>query len=73
MEFSFTGEAARDRYCRDHSSHTLIAGGASSRIPRALNITPSSAATPSGQIDLSQTACEQLRRTTDCTRAGIHR
>src|SRR3954454_7498385 len=48
MEFSFTGEAARDRYCGDHSSHTLIRGGASSRIPRALNITPSSEATPSG-------------------------
>src|SRR3981081_38050 len=48
MESSFTGEAARDRYYCDHSSHTLIIGGASSRIPRALNITPSSAATPSG-------------------------
>src|ERR1700716_1129667 len=48
MESSFTGEAARDRYYCDHSSHTLITGGASSRIPRALNITPSSEATPSG-------------------------
>src|ERR1700737_2036006 len=48
MEFSFTGEAARDRYYGDHSSHTLITGGAGSGIPRALNITPSSATTPSG-------------------------
>jgi len=48
MESSFTGEAARDRYCGDHSSHTLITGGAGSRIPRARNITPSSATRPSG-------------------------
>jgi hypothetical protein len=30
---SFTGEAAQDRDCGDHSSHP---GGASSRIPRML-------------------------------------
>jgi hypothetical protein len=45
MEPSFTGKAAQDRDCGDHSSHP---GGASSRIPRALNITPSSITKPSG-------------------------
>jgi hypothetical protein len=35
MEPSFTGKAAQDRDCGDHSSHP---GGASSRIPRALNM-----------------------------------
>jgi hypothetical protein len=42
---SFTGEAAQDRDCGDHSSHP---GGASSRIPRTLNITPSSITNPMG-------------------------
>jgi hypothetical protein len=42
---SFTGKAAQDRDCGDHSSHP---GEASSRIPRTLNITPSSLNKPSG-------------------------
>jgi hypothetical protein len=42
---SFTGKAAQDRDCDDHSSHP---GEASSRIPRTLNITPSSITQPSG-------------------------
>src|ERR1700730_369608 len=41
---SFTCEAAQDRECGDRPSHP---GGASSRIPRALNITPSSVTAPS--------------------------
>jgi hypothetical protein len=44
MELSFTDEAARNP--GDHSAHSLATGGASSRIPRATNITPSSATAP---------------------------
>jgi hypothetical protein len=51
MEPSFDGKAAQDRDRGDHSSHP---GGASSRIPRALNITPSSITRPSGPSHLGQ-------------------
>src|ERR1700682_3928522 len=61
MESSFTGEAARDRYYCDHSSHTLITGGASSRIPRALILRHPAQLHHQEQNDLSQTVCGQLR------------
>src|ERR1700731_3918249 len=43
---SFTGEAAQDRDWGDRPSHP---GGASSRIPRARNITPSGVTAPSAK------------------------